>query len=251
MSNKAKVAIVTGAARGIGLGIANRLADDGFALSILDVGERSEGVELLSQKTEVLYVQGDLSRADDRARLVRETVERFGRIDVLVNNAGVAPRVRCDMLETGEESFDWVLGINLKGNFFLTQAVANQMISEDGGFKAIINIASMSSYTSSVNRPEYCISKAGVSMCTTLFADRLSGHGIGVYEVRPGIIATDMTSGVKGKYDALIDGGLLPIKRWGKPEDIADAVAMLAGGALKYSTGEVINVDGGFHLRRL
>ena len=171
-------------------------------------------------------------------------------IDVLVNNAGVAPTVRNDILQMSEESMDRLLNINLKGTFFLTQRVANAMI--DGGFgSAIINITSMSVYTSSTSRGEYCISKAGLAMVTTLFADRLASTNIRVYEVRPGIIETPMTAGVKGKYDALIEGGLLPISRMGQPEDVARAVLMLASGYLAYSTGEVINVDGGFHIQRL
>jgi len=183
-------------------------------------------------------------------------MQEFGRIDILVNNAGVAPRERKDILEMSEESFDFVVGINLKGTLFMTQKVANIMIEglegRDQGFNpVIVNIASLSSYTSSPNRGEYCISKAGVSMLTKLFADRLAENGINVYEVRPGIIFTDMTKVVKGKYDKLIDEGLTPIKRWGYPEDIANAVSVFCSGKLNFSTGEVINVDGGFHLKRL
>ena len=179
-------------------------------------------------------------------------MESFGRIDVLVNVAGVAPRVRRDLLEMTEESYDEVMNINLKGTLFLTIAAAKEMIKNEGERKgAIVNISSMSAYTSSVNRGEYCISKAGVSMITTLFADRLAEYGIPVNEVRPGIIATGMTEKVKEKYDALIAGGLLPEKRWGQPEDVAKAVWALVSGALPYVTGQAINVDGGFHIRRL
>ncbi len=178
-----------------------------------------------------------------------EVLARFGRIDLLVNNAGVAPNVRADLLEMGEESMRRVLSINLEGPFFLTQRVAREMICQGSGM--IINITSMSAYVSSVNRGEYCVSKAGLSMMTQLFAVRLAEYGIPVYEIRPGIIRTDMTAGVAGKYDALIGGGLLPIARWGTPEDIAKAVDALSQGLLPYSTGEVINVDGGFHLQRL
>jgi 3-oxoacyl-[acyl-carrier protein] reductase len=182
-------------------------------------------------------------------------LENFGRIDVLINNAGVAPKTRMDLLETTEESMDHVLGINLKGTFFLTQLVANvmtrQLERDPDSRPKIINISSVSAYTSSVNRGEYCISKAGLSMVTSLFADRLAEYGILVYEIRPGIIKTDMTAAVQEKYDRLIEQGLTPVKRWGVPQDIADAVSVLCSGKLGFSTGEVLNVDGGFHLRRL
>ena len=200
------------------------------------------------------YYQGDLSNAEDRAGFVSKALSSFGEIWGLVNVAGVAPKVRADLLETTEDSYDYVMDINTKGTFFLTQAVANEMIknSPDGEIRGYIcNTSSLSAYTSSVNRGEYCISKAGVSMITKLFADRLAEYGIPVNEVRPGIIATDMTEKVKGKYDALIEGGLLPIKRWGTPEDIADAVFALTSGALPYVTGQSLDVDGGFHMRRL
>jgi NAD(P)-dependent dehydrogenase (short-subunit alcohol dehydrogenase family) len=180
---------------------------------------------------------------------------RFGRLDVLVNNAGVAPRVRADLLETGEESLDFVLGVNLRGTFFLTQAAARWMVAQRetvaGHRPCIVNISSMSAYTSSVNRGEYCLSKAGVSMVTSLFADRLAEYRIPVHEIRPGIIRTDMTAKVEEKYDRLIAGGLLPIARWGTPEDVADAVAVLVSGQLSYSTGQILDVDGGFHIRRI
>ena len=200
------------------------------------------------------YVSGDLACADDRLRLVSSATEKFGQIDALVNVAGVAPLERRDLLEMTEESYDRVMDINTKGTLFLTQAIARSMINNEpqNGIRGYIcNISSLSAYTSSVSRGEYCISKAGVSMITKLFADRLAEFGIPVNEVRPGIIATDMTSKVKGKYDTLIEGGLLPIARWGEPQDIADAVFALCSGALPYVTGQSLDVDGGFHLRRL
>ena len=181
-------------------------------------------------------------------------LRRFGRIDGLVNVAGIAPRQRLDLLEMTEESFDTVMGINLRGTMFLTQAAARAMLRNEpeGGVRGYIcNISSVSAYTASVNRGEYCVSKAGVSMLTELFAARLAGEGILVNEVRPGIIATDMTGPVREKYDRMIEGGLLPLKRWGKPEDVADAVYVLCSGALPYVTGQVLDVDGGFHIRRL
>lgn len=252
-----RVAIVTGAARGIGYGIAEKLAQDGMAIAIFDIIERSKVEDSIKDLEDigvpVLYYQGDLTNSSDRKEFCSEIMKEFGRIDILVNNAGVAPRERNDILEMSEESFDFVVGINLKGTLFLTQEVANMMIEGkvEGVNPVIVNIASLSSYTSSPNRGEYCISKAGVSMLTKLFADRLAEEGINVYEVRPGIIFTDMTRVVKDKYDKLIDEGLTPIKRWGYPEDIANAVSVFCSGKLNFSTGEVINVDGGFHLRRL
>ena len=204
---------------------------------------------------DTLIVQADIGAAAARERLVQETLSRFGRIDLLVNNAGMAPRVRMDILQTTEESYDEVMDVNLKGPFFLTQRVANAMVESsakiDSVRPAIINIGSISAYTSSPNRGEYCISKAGMGMMTALFADRLAEYGINVYEVRPGIIETDMTSGVTEKYNKLIAEGLTPIRRWGHPEDVAGAVVALAEGVFPFSTGEIINVDGGFHMRRL
>lgn len=251
-----KVAIVTGSERGIGRATAKLLSENGF--TVISASVANEGDELVTSLLEELrqnapestYIKTDISKDEDRKNLVKTVVEKFGRIDVLVNNAGVAPIERRDILEMSEQSMDRLLNINLKGTFFLTQAVANAMIA--GGFgSAIINITSMSVYTSSTNRGEYCISKAGLAMVTTLFADRLAKTPVRVYEVRPGIIETPMTAGVKGKYEALIDGGLLPIARMGQPEDVAKAVLMLASGYLGYSTGEIINVDGGFHIQRL
>lgn len=262
-----KTAIVTGGSRGIGRGICLGLAAAGWAVVVNYRGNAAaaqEAAALVEQAGgQALIVQADIGAAEDRERLVAETLAQFGRIDLLVNNAGMGPRVRADLLETSEESYDEVMAVNLKGPFFLTQRVARAMIAqtasdspspgtgEGRGGGAIVNIGSISAYTASINRGEYCISKAGMGMMTALFADRLAPHGINVYEVRPGIIETDMTSGVKGKYDALIDGGLTPIRRWGQPEDIAAAVVALAEGAFPFSTGEIFNVDGGFHLRRL
>lgn len=243
-----KTALVTGAAGGIGFATVKRLLAEGIAVV---------GMDILPQMPqtpdgEFTYVSGDLSKTADRARAVETALDAYGRIDILVNVAGVAPRVRADLLEMTEESYDFVMNINTKGTLFLTQAVANRMIQNEGDCKGmIVNISSMSAYTSSTNRGEYCISKAGVSMITTLFADRLAAYGIPVNEIRPGIIATGMTATVQEKYDRLIDGGLLPIKRWGRPEDIAAAVWTLCSGALPYVTGQSIDVDGGFHIQRL
>jgi len=232
-----KTALVTGGTRGIGRGIAEKLRDDGWNVIVSCRTPREiPGIKC---------VVADNAVAEDRARLLEEC----GEIDLLVNNAGVAPKVRADLLDMSEESMSELMQINLYGPFFLTQQAAKGMIERGRGM--IINISSMSAYTVSVNRGEYCISKAGISMMTQLYAARLAEYGIPVYEIRPGIIRTDMTSGVTEKYDRLIDGGLLPMSRWGTPEDIADAVSVLAEGRLRYSTGEVINVDGGFHIQRL
>lgn len=235
-----KTAVVTGAASGIGLAVAQKFLEEGYA-----VFGMSRRLESPINHPDFHYLSGDISVVADRERLISSA----DRIDVLVNVAGVAPKVRADLLEMTEESYDYVMDINLKGTFFLTQLAANKMKQARSGY--ICNISSVSEYTSSVNRGEYCISKAGIGMVTTLFADRLSEYGIMVNEIRPGIIATDMTEKVKAKYDALIDGGLLPIKRWGQPEDIANAVWTLCSGSLPYVTGQSIDVDGGFHIRRL
>jgi NAD(P)-dependent dehydrogenase (short-subunit alcohol dehydrogenase family) len=250
-----KVALVTGAARGIGRGIAIALAQRGWSIGVNYRGNASaanEALRLIEQAGgRGVVIQADIAHREERERLIDETLEQFGRIDLLVNNAGMAPRVRTDMLEMSEASYDEVMATNLKGPFFLTQLVARKMIEQKNVGAKIINLGSLSAYASSVNRAEYCISKAGIAMMTTLFADRLAEFGIHVYEVRPGIIATDLTSVVKAKYDKLIDEGLLPIRRWGQPDDVARAVIAIAENLLPYSTGEVINVDGGFHLRRL
>jgi NAD(P)-dependent dehydrogenase (short-subunit alcohol dehydrogenase family) len=202
--------------------------------------------------------QADIANNKDRERLIEFVREKFGRLDLLVNNAGVAPDVRADILEASEASFDRLMNINVKGPYFLTQLVANWMIEQrktgaslEACSPKIITVTSISAYTASINRGDYCISKAALSMLTPLYATRLAEHGINVYEIRPGVIATDMTGPVKEKYDKLIAEGLTPIKRWGSPEDIGKAVVAIATDALPFSTGEVINVDGGFHLRRL
>lgn len=254
-----KVAWVTGSTKGIGRAIALRLAQEGYAL-VINSRQPASGVQEVIDEVKavgvpVLYLQGDIGEAGERRRMVEEMMAGFGRIDLLVNNAGVGPKVRMDILETTEESMDYVLGVNLYGTFFLSQAIALIMLEAKRKnpelLPMIINISSISAYTASLNRGEYCISKAGVSMVTQLFAARLAEEGIRVYEIRPGIIETELTAKVKDKYEPLIKGGLLPIERWGRPEDIAQAVALLGGGALLYSTGDVLNVDGGFHLRRL
>ena len=254
-----RVALVTGAGRGIGRGIALGLAERGWAVVVnyrSDAEAATETVRLVAQAGgRGAAVQADISDLADRARLVAGTLEQFGRIDLLVNNAGIAPRQRVDILEVSETSYDEVMAVNLKGPFFLTQRVAKAMIGliEAGTIERpkIVNVGSLSAYTSSPSRGEYCLSKAGVAMMTALYADRLAGYGIQVYEVRPGIIATDMTRVVEKKYDDLIAQGLTPIRRWGQPDDVARAVVAIAEEYLPYSTGEVINVDGGFHLRRL
>ena len=201
-----------------------------------------------------MMVQADVSQRDQVEAMVRRVEETFGPVSLLVNNAGVAPRVRADLLEMSEESFDYVLGVNTKGNMFLTQAVAKQMIRQaplDGRKGVIVNVSSCSSVVSSVNRGEYCVSKAGVSMLTTLYADRLAQEGILVHEVRPGVIATDMTSAVQDKYDKMIGDGMFPIARWGTPQDVANAVSALCSDKFLYTTGNYIDVDGGFHIKRL
>ncbi len=254
-----RVALITGAGRGIGRGIAVALAGRGWRVVINYLGNREAADEALALVQAAggdgWLVQGDVANGEARSRLVETTLETFGHIDLLVNNAGMAPRVRADVLEMSEASYDEVMAANLKGPFFLTQLVARTMIATPaqgrGSEPAIVNIGSMSAYASSVNRAEYCISKAGVAMMTKVYADRLAEHGIRVYEIRPGIIDTDMTRVVQAKYERLIGEGLTPIRRWGKPEDVGRAVLAIAEGYLPYSTGEVINVDGGIHLQRL
>jgi 3-oxoacyl-[acyl-carrier protein] reductase len=255
------VSLVTGAGRGIGRGIAIELARLGHAVIINYAGNAAAAEECLGLVREAggdgRIIRADIASREDRERLLKETVESYGRVDLLVNNAGVAPDVRADILEASEASFDRLIEINLKGPYFLTQQVARRMIAQikEGisgfGPPAIITITSVSAYTASVNRGDYCISKSGLAMMTALYAARLAEHGINVYEIRPGVIATDMTAGVQEKYDKLIEQGAWPIKRWGRPEDVGRAVAAIARGDLPYSTGEVINVDGGFHLRTL
>ncbi len=260
--NDRPVSLVTGAGRGIGRGIALELARLDHAVVINYAGNMDAALECLQLVREAggdgITVRADVSSTEDRERLVDETLAAYGRIDLLVNNAGVAPNARDDLLEAGEESFDRLIDINLKGPYFLTQRVARRMIEQVRGGDVsafgpprIVTISSISAYTASVNRGDYCVAKAGLAMMTKLYAARLAEFGINVYEIRPGVIATDMTSGVKVKYDRLIEEGAWPIRRWGEPSDIGRAVASIARGDLPYSTGEVINVDGGFHLRSL
>ena len=253
-----RTAIVTGASRGIGYAIARQLGLDGYNVVVVATGPQEKNQAALDALTQEgitwAYVQANIGDHDDRLRIVAEALEAFGRIDALVNNAGVAPLVRADLLEMSEESFDRVIGINTKGNMFLTQAVANQMIRQEplGGRKGVIvNVSSCSSVVSSTSRGEDCVSKAGVSMLTTLVADRLAAEGILVHEVRPGVIATDMTSTVTAKYDKLIQDGVFPIARWGTPQDVADAVSVMCSDKLRYTTGNYLDVDGGFHIIRL
>ena len=252
-----KVALITGGSRGIGLGIATELAKAGFHLAVNGVREETAVSEVLTELrrlgTDVIYLQGDISSKTNRQKIVEETLNCFGHINVLVNNAGIAPRERMDILEAGEESFEHLLKVNLQGPYFLTQLVANQMIKQNHqyGFCCIINISSVSATVASVNRGDYCISKAGIAMATRLWASRLGEYDIPVYEIRPGVIRTDMTRGSEAKYDALIANGLTPIRRWGEPEDVGKAVAAVASGQFSFSTGEIINVDGGMHSRHL
>jgi 3-oxoacyl-[acyl-carrier protein] reductase len=259
-----RVALVTGGSRGIGLGIATELARQGFDLAINGV-RAPEAVApnlamLSALGVKVIYCRADVASAEDRKHMLSKIADHFGRLDVLVNNAGIAPAERKDILEATEESFDRLIATNLRGPYFLTQAVANWMISQTAVASSpdatpfrgcIINVSSVSATFASVNRGEYCISKAGVSMATQLFATRLAEYNIPVYEVRPGIIRSDMTAGVTEKYDRLIEGGLTAQKRWGEPEDVGLAVASLATGNFPYSTGQVIMVDGGMAIPRL
>lgn len=250
------VALVTGGYRGIGLGIATALAKEGHRVVITGRRDPSEaGAVLESLGGEAAYVQADVSMAADRKRLVDAVERHFGRLDLLVNNAGIAPRVRADILEAGEESFDELIAVNLKGPYFLTQQVAQWMVRQrraDSAYRGcVVNISSCSATVASVNRGDYCISKAGIAMATRLWTVRLAEFGIDVYEIRPGIIQTDMTKTVTAKYDALIAGDLLLEKRWGTPADIGRVVAMLARGDLPYASGAVLNLDGGMTIERL
>jgi len=255
-----KVAIVTGGSRGIGRGIALALGREGFNV-VVNYAKNADAAadvkkQIESAGAKAHIVQADISVAADRQKLLEQSIAAFGRIDLLVNNAGVAPDVRADILEAGEESFDRLININLKGPYFLTQLVARRMIDliQQGAVAhpKIVTVSSISAYTASVNRGDYCIAKAGLAMMTALYAARLAEYGINVYEIRPGIIETDMTGPVKAKYDKLIlEQDLTPIRRWGRPEDVAKAVIAIAKDLLPFSTGQVIDVDGGFHLRRL
>jgi 3-oxoacyl-[acyl-carrier protein] reductase len=254
-----RVAFITGGSRGIGFGIAAELAKNNFDLAIN--GTRSADQventlkELRGYGVDVIYCRGDIASTGDRMEMLRQIKEHYGRLHVLVNNAGVAPKERRDILEATEESFDHVIGVNLKGSYFLTQQTANWMIEQkkmDAEFKGcIINISSVSATMVSVNRGEYCISKAGIGMVTQLFAVRLGEFDIPVFEIRPGIIQTDMTSSVKEKYDKLIGEGLCVNKRWGEPQDVGKVVASLTKNDFMYSTGQVIMADGGLTIPRL
>ena len=257
-------ALVTGASRGLGRGIAEALAADGLSVAIhyarnqAAAEQTRDACAKLARRPDQQFalVAGNVASGDDRHRIVDETLHALGRLDALVNNAGMAPRVRADILEAGEDSFDELIAVNLKGPYFLSQAVARHWLHHraesrlPGGYKLVF-VSSVSAYMASVNRGEYCVSKAGLSMATKLWATRLAAEGVQVFEVRPGIMATDMTAGVKEKYDALIAQGLVPQGRWGTAEDVGRAVAALLSGSLPYSTGDVLNLDGGMHLQRL
>ena len=264
MNQHRPVAFITGASRGIGRAIAISLADCGYDIAgssrLFDPLNSQSNIFEVKQRVEelgarFLAVEGDVSNLAGHDRMVNEVIDRFGRIDLLVNNAGVAPEKRLDVLETTPASFDRVLSINLRGPFFLTQRVAGQMIAQVKAAQEvkpkIVFITSVSAYMSSPSRAEYCLSKSGLSMAAQVFADRLSEYGINVYEVRPGIIKTDMTAPVQSKYDQLIEEGLIPQKRWGLPEDVGKAVVALVTGGFEYSTGTVIEVSGGMNIRRL
>ena len=247
-----KTALVTGSSRGIGRGIADLLTENGY--TVIYSGTHAERPENLDPSRD--YFPCDISKAEDRTAVIDYVIKTYGRLDLLVNNAGVAPLMRKDILQMDEESFDRVIGINLKGTLFMCQKAANAMIAcrekqTDDYAPRIVNIGSMSAYTSSTARGEYCISKAGIGMVTKLFADRLAEEGIPVFEVRPGIIDTDMTRVVHEKYEKMIENGLLPIKRFGQPEDVAKMVLACASGLLDYACGQVLDADGGFALRRL
>jgi len=245
------VAMVTGGSRGIGLGIVQRLVGEGWDVAVMAT-KPEPPAELVELDDKVVYVSGSVDDLGSHRRFLNATLEKYGGVDLLVNNAGVAPRTRADILVASPEEFDRVLSINLRGPYFLTQLVANQMISQSGeGPRTIINVSSISAEAVSTDRGEYCISKAGVAMATQLWAARLAGEGITVFEIRPGIIATDMTAGVRAKYDALFASGIAPMPRWGTPADVAGAVVALASGLMPYSTGDIIHVAGGMQIPRL
>ena len=254
-----KVAFVTGGSRGIGLGIAQHLAQNGFDLAINGIRSEESVMEILAflriLGAEVIYCQGDIASSEDRKSMLEKIKLHFGRLNILVNNAGVAPKERNDILAATEESFDYVISTNLKGTYFLTQAATNWMIEQKADnqnfIASIITISSISATVASVNRGDYCVSKAGLGMMTQLFAARLGEFNIPVYEVRPGIIKTDMTEGVTTKYDKLIAEGLTVQNRWGFPDDVGKAVAAIAKGDFPYSTGQVFMIDGGLTIARL
>jgi len=259
-----KFALVTGSRRGIGRAIGFSLLKEDYHVIFNGVSPTLPDdliyeIEKISKKYE--YIQCDIGNADDREVFLNIVSEKYSRLDILVNNAGVAPKVRGDLLDLDREDYQRVMDVNLNGAFFLTIGIVKSIMlkylqnhpeRDSLNYNPIvINISSISAFTASINRAAYCISKAGMSMMTQLLADRLSGEGILVYEIRPGLMKTDMTSAVSGKYDKLISEGLIPIKRWGLPEDCAKAVVMLSRGDLSFSTGEIINIDGGFHIRKL
>jgi 3-oxoacyl-[acyl-carrier protein] reductase len=258
--NLKPVAVITGASRGIGRAIALSLAKEGFDIAAIARTSDSEGMltlqpEIEKQGGDFFPIGLDISATSHHDEAIRNILERFGRIDILVNNAGVAPQERKDILEMTEESFDQVTGINLRGPVFFAQRVAREMIwlkrNQPEIKFSIIFITSVSAYMSSTNRLEYCVSKSGLSMASTIFADRLAEEGINVYEVRPGIIETDMTAKVKDKYDKLIAEGVIPQKRWGRPDDVSKAVASLARGDWPFSTGTIFEVSGGINIKSL
>jgi NAD(P)-dependent dehydrogenase (short-subunit alcohol dehydrogenase family) len=256
--------LVTGASRGLGRGVAEALAQDGHSVAIHYATNRAAAEQTQAAcraaardaSQQFPLVGGDVGRAGDRARIVAETLGALGRLDALVNNAGMAPRVRADIVEAAEDSFDELIAVNLKGPYFLSQSVARHWLAHPrearlrGGYKLVF-VTSISASMASVNRGEYCVSKAGLAMAVQLWATRLAAEGVQVFEVRPGIMATDMTAGVKEKYDRMIADGLVPQGRWGTAEDVGRAVAALVGGAVPFSTGDVLHVDGGLHLHRL
>jgi 3-oxoacyl-[acyl-carrier protein] reductase len=254
-----KVALITGGTRGIGLGIATELAKAGFDLALNGIRDEAEVESVLEDLrlngAHVAYFKGDVSAKEDRQKLMDAVLKRFGKVNVLVNNAGVAPKERRDILDATEESFKQVLHINLQGPYFLTQLIANQMIETKKHlpeeFFCIINVSSVSASVASVNRGEYCISKAGIAMATKLWASRLGEFEIPVYETQPGVIRTDMTSGVHEKYDQMFRNGLAIQQRWGLPEDVGKVAAAMAAGSMPYSTGQVVMVDGGMSIQRL
>lgn len=254
-----KTVLITGGSRGIGLGIAKSLAAEGWNLAVNGMRPEESVQDVLQDLrgtgVEVIYCQGNVGESADRQRMIDQVIARWGHLNALVNNAGVAPKERKDLLEMTEESYDRVMDINLKGSFFLSQLAAREMVkgkAEDPDFEAyIVNVSSISATVISINRGEYCISKAGMSMATQLFATRLGEYNIPVYELRPGVTMTDMTSVVKEKYDRLLAEGLAVQKRWGYPEDVGKAVASLLRGDFPYSTGQVIMIDGGLTLPRL
>jgi NAD(P)-dependent dehydrogenase (short-subunit alcohol dehydrogenase family) len=254
------VSLITGSSRGIGRGIALALAREGrHELAINFAGNEAAAEETAAQcraagAPRVEVVQADVSRGEDRARMIAFVREKFGRLDLLVNNAGITSPGRADILEAGEASWDAVMATNLRGPFFLTQLAARLMIDSAPLAalpRAVVNVSSISAFTVSTNRGDYCVSKAGIAMMTQLWAVRLAEFGIGVFEIQPGVIASDMTGPVKAKYDAMFEAGFAPINRWGQPDDVGRAVTAVALGHFSYSTGQVLHVDGGFHLRSL